>query len=271
LVDQDYGGWARAWRGVEATLVAKGRYEFERVSQRRFRVHYSDPFLGVGEVFEIELKDVRGVNEQILRAEAAHKVMHSHISELEKDLTATRLLGGSLGSAVWSHERVLCGTTKDMEVTNIAFRLSFPSLVGVPIKELVSIRIAEADAFIAFRSALAKTMSELVAGGRVSDPDAAAAEIIHDLVNPELAKLRQRLRSAKRALTRKVGVSLALAGVGTICGSLGGVPPLAAGGVGFLLSGAGSAASKYSDEKQAIELSDMFFLWKALQHADKPR
>ena len=263
--------WAEAWRSVEATLIAEGHYEFERVAPGRFIVHCSDPFLEVGHQITLEFDEGETQSEDILSAEAAHMVMHDHIAHLEQDLSARHVFRGPLGSAVWSHEHVLSHLRKVPEIADVLIRITLPSLSHVPIKDLISLRVAEGDAFLACRSALTKAAREIVANNRASSPGAAAAEIAQDIIEPELAKLRQRLLSATRTLKRKTAVSIALAGISTLFGLLLGASPITAacaGGAGFLLSGAGSAASKYLDEKQAVEISDMFFLWKALHHAE---
>jgi len=60
-----------------------------------------------------------------------------------------------------------------------------------------------------------------------------------------------------------------IAALATKCGLMLGLgPSLAdAAGVAAMAAGAGGAGAKYFDDKQAVELSDMDFLWKALSHA----
>src|SRR5919204_272453 len=106
----------------------------------------------------------------------------------------------------------------------------------------------------------------MVTNRSVSNPRNTAAEIIREVVEPELARLKQRLRAAQRALARKTAVSVTLAGLSTTCGLLLGGSAVVAGvaGVGTLMSGVATTAFKYLDEKQSIELTDMYFLWKVL-------
>jgi hypothetical protein len=195
--------------------------------------------------------------------------MHWHISSLEEDLQARHMLGAPLGAAVWSHERVLSRIGGVPEAADILFRLSLPSLANVPISELLVIRAAEGASFATFRSALTKAAQEMVGNRKIDNPENAAAEIIREIVEPELARLKQRLRAAQRALARKTAVTVTLAGFATACGLLLGLTPVVSGvaAIGTLVSGVGTAASKYLDEKQSIELTDMYFLWKALSHA----
>jgi hypothetical protein len=262
--------WAEAWHGVEATLISEGLYHFERLGPRRFRVDFSDPLLDIASGFEFKLDKGESASEESLRAKVAHSIMHWHISSLEEDLRARHMLAAPLGATVWSHERVLPRIGGVPGAAEILFRLSLPSLAHIPIRDLMAVRAAEGASFETFRSALTKATREMMTNRSISNPGDAAAEIIREIVEPELARLKQRLHTAQRALARKTAVSVVLAGLTTTCGLLLGVAPVITGcaGVGALVSGVGTAAFKYLDEKQSIELTDMYFLWKALGHAN---
>jgi hypothetical protein len=146
--------WAEAWQSVEATLISEGLYHFERLGPRWFRVDFSDPLLDVASGFEFKLQKGESASEESLRAKVAHSVMHWHISYLEEDLRVWRMLGSSLGAAVWRHERVLSRVGGLPGVAEILFRLSRPSIAHVPVRELIAVRTAEGASFAAFRHAL---------------------------------------------------------------------------------------------------------------------
>jgi hypothetical protein len=107
------------------------------------------------------------------------------------------------------------------------------------------------------------------ANGKADDARALAEEVRIEWIEPELAKLRTRLNSAQKALRRKAYISAGITGISTLCGlKLGAGAGAAVGtGLGLLASGISRDTSKYYEEKEAIELSDMFFLWQALKHA----
>jgi len=141
----------------------------------------------------------------------------------------------------------------------------------VPIKELIAIRSTNQDAFISFRDAITRAAKEISARNCTLSHQELANQIRLDFVEPELARLNQRLRSAKRSLTRKTATSIALSSVGTLCAASIGLFPAAA--VGALGTAAAIAniskdTSKYIDEKREIEIADMYFIWKALKHAE---
>jgi hypothetical protein len=261
--------WIEAWEGVQTTIASRGVYHFERLGPRLFSVEFTEPILEVSSRREFKLRKGVSASKRNLRAEVAHILVHMHKSALEEDLQARHMFRAPLGAALWSHERVLARIGGVPEVADIMFRLSLPALAHVPIRELMVIRAAEGAAFETFRQALTKAAREMVANGKADHPEDAAAEILRDIVEPELARLKQRLRAAQRALTRKTAVTVTLAGLTTTCGLLLGLSPVVAGvaAVGTFVSGVGTAASKYLDEKQSIEMTDMYFLWKTLGHA----
>jgi len=262
--------WGEAWREIEDKLVSEGVYSFKRTARRRYAVKYVDPLLNVGGTFRFTLSKSQSDDEKTVREIVAHQVMHEHMSCLEEDLRVRRMLVAPLGANVWSHERVLSRISGAPATADIAFRLSLPSLAHVPIRELVAVRRGEGASFAAFRSALTKAIREYMGQKTSASPEQTAADIARDIIEPELTRLEQRLRVAQQALSRKTAVFLAIAGLATTCGLLVGAGPVVAGvaGVGALMSGVGTGASKYLDEKQAIELSDMYFVWKALAHAE---
>jgi hypothetical protein len=257
--------WYEAWSEVESTLKAQARFRIAQLGNGRVRVRGSDPFLQVSNVGEYRAP--KGHTRSEMVEEFIHDWLHRHIYELESDLQAAQHLKGALGSSVWTHEKVLSKMSAGPDATNVLFRLSFPSLQNVPISELISLRTHEGDAFLMFRQSLTKAAEEILKKNKGLDTDSVAGEVLRDYIEPELARLRSKLKAAQRTMAKRAVFSIAIAGMSTLCGLQLGLDPIASGAAGLLLSGAADAASKYVGEKQAIEMSDMFFLWKALQHA----
>lgn len=257
--------WAEAWQGIESTVASKEYWKFETSSDGQLYAHFSDPFLRIGTSLTPRPDSTQGA----VIAAGAHYVMHVHKEHLEEDLRTRHLLKAPLGASVWSHERVLSvmGTRGPAE---ILFELPLPSLAHVPIKDLIAIRRGEGDSFEAFRRALTKAAKELIQQGPISNPRDAAEEIVRDSVEPELARLNQKLRVAQRALARRSAVSVTLSTLTTACGLVLGLDPVAVGVAAMGLLGATGydAISKYAEEEATIEMSDMYFLWKTLGHAE---
>ena len=90
-----------------------------------------------------------------------------------------------------------------------------------------------------------------------------ADEIVGDVLMPSLRTIERRLDSSRKLLARKAGFSVVLGGLATTVGAFTAIPQLIAGGVAIAAGGATAAQHKFREEMRDVELSDMYFLWKA--------
>ena len=81
-------------------------------------------------------------------------------------------------------------------------------------------------------------------------------------VAPELAKIESKLKVDRKALAKKVGANVAVAGAAVSVGALASVPLVIASGVAAIIPSFGPI-NKYFDDRSSIELSDYYFLWRA--------
>jgi hypothetical protein len=259
-----------AWTQVESTISKPELYQLEFESDGGCNIAYSDP---CGEfIIPIHFSREAIGNNDIdwIRNTAAHDILHFHIASLENDLIVSKETKASLASVFWSHAGALSSTSGGPDTSNVLFELTFPSLSQIPIRELLSLRAQEGAAFNACRAALRQAAKEMLAESSTSNPTKIADAIRMDIVEPELSRLAVKLKSAQTAMGRKATFAIALTGVSTMCGLLldGGTGAAAGATIGLLSSGGMATASKYCDERAEIESSDMFFLWKALGHAE---
>ncbi|HXL81701.1 MAG TPA: hypothetical protein VN951_12565 [Pyrinomonadaceae bacterium] len=254
--------------GTESDIIREGTFDFHRVGKSTFHVSFDDPVLGVGTELTVMLPKGAEDNAQNIQIETAHSIIEEHLQNLEEDLHAHRHLKGSLGTVVWTHERILSRISPP-NVRDVILKLSLPSIARIPIRELVAIRLAEGDSFAAFRAALTKAAQAMLDSNSNLECEDVSKLLVEETVKPELQKIEQRLRAAKRTLRRTTALSLTLAALAAKCGLLIGLAPVAAeaAGMAALVSGGTRAGAKYIQEKQAVELSDMYFLWKTLSHA----
>ncbi len=259
-----------AWTQIEATLSNPDLYRLDYKSDGSCEVVYYDPSQEFGIFINFDSDSTGDRNADWVRSSAAHDVLHVHIATLEKDLSTSKQLKASLGSVLWSHASALSAQSGGPDTSNVLFELTFPSLSHIPVNELLSLRAQEGAAFAACRAALKKAAKEMLAEKSTDDAKVIAQEIRMDIVEPELARLTTKLKSAQTAMRRKATFSIALTGVSTVCGLLldGGTGAAAGAGIGLLSSGSITTASKFCDVVAEIESSDMFFLWKALGHAE---
>jgi len=207
-----------------------------------------------------------GFSDKTVKRAIARDVVKRYAAHLVSDVATAHHAGAPLGAAVWLHGQLLRESARETTPAEIIFNLSLPVIEKVPIDVLLKIRKGDGDAFERFRDSLRKAVTARMREG--PNPTRVADEIRQDLIEPELVRVRQRLASAEEILQKKAVVGLGLGSLMTTCGLLAGAPPSLAvtGGVAALTSVVGSAGQKYIDDRREVELSDMYFLWKAGAH-----
>lgn len=259
--------WSKAWRDIEGVIISQGTYKFENLGQRQFKVEAIDPFLGIKHTHKFKLDRYERASEKRLRQKVAHKILHHHMIYLEEDIQIWRKLGSSFGSIIPSHEQVLTKICKMPDASEVLFHLYLPSFANVPISALIELRAIERESFETFRNSLTKAANEIIAQKKVNDPSKLSSEMYADIIQPEIARLNKKLKVAQKTLAKKSAASITLIVLSTTCGLLFGGPLGAVLGAVASGAGLGGVVLKYLDDKQTIELSDMYFLWKALEHA----
>jgi hypothetical protein len=214
-----------------------------------------------------QIPNVPGISGAELKRQVVESVLGRYVAHFTSDIAVAKVMGSPLGARLWLHGLLLGQATRAATPHLTAFELELPFLRGVPVAELVKLRSDERDAFVRFRAALQAAVKEKAKGREEPTPKALAEEIRRDLIDPALAEISQRLKSAGRLLNRKATVGLELGTLATACGVFAGlaVPIAITGGVAALISVAGSALAKDADERRDTALSDMYFLWRASQ------
>jgi hypothetical protein len=187
---------------------------------------------------------------------------------LAADVLRARELRTALGCVHAPHQRVL-SHAEEITPSSVAFQLSFPILDGLPIATLLKMRRDESDLFSRFRTRLRAAIVEQSANRVNRNAAQIADEIRRDIIEPELRKIRHRLRASERLLAQKSAVGLALGSLVTTCGIFAGVPQGASllGGVVAATAATQAAAAKHLEEQRDVSLEDLYFLWKATGHA----
>ncbi len=268
MEDESDTPWSAAWGNLwEEVAQRRDRFDIRSLGKRRYQITYRDRELFFSPFLELTLpKKLESSKQDFLRRSLAASFLATHEAALRADLATAAAFRGALSSTVWSHQNVLLKTDQPKSSDEPFIHIDFPSLTNVSLESLIELRLAEKDSFLSFRTALRTAMRTIAAESHNQDPRSLASEIMSDVVNPEIAKLQSRLEAARRVLAAKSAISLAVAGVSTLCGvQLGvGVPvAVGAGALGAFFAGLNTAAAKYAEEKREIELSDMFFIWKA--------
>jgi hypothetical protein len=203
-----------------------------------------------------------------LKLRALSYVWTGDMSDLAADIVHARSLRSALGCVHPPHRDVL---TRSGELTpeSVAFDLKFPVLDGVPISALMRMRSDEADLFSRLRVRLRQAIAERAANSRMHDSVQVADQIRMDLIEPELRKIKARLRASEKVLAKKSAVGLALGSLVTTCGMIAGAPMTTSliGGIATVAAATQNAASKHLEEQRDVAMEDFYFVWKAASHA----
>jgi hypothetical protein len=151
-----------------------------------------------------------------------------------------------------------------------------PFVGDVPVSKLIQLRQREEESFIRFRSALDTAMKEVTAQ-KSSFTERDARSIYSDVIAPEIARLDQKVREAKRDLV-KVPVTSAIATVAVIIfGLYSGMVPSELKEIASILGltkvmyDTVSKTVEYVDAEKSIRPEKFYFLWKVKHQARIPQ
>ena len=239
-----------------------------RGNKFKYDIYDPDVALATSRVFKIEPPDGK-LNEEVRKRTVAQDMIYLHLLVLANDLHAQLESGGTFGSTTWSHGMVLSAKMKPADPDSVAFNLNLPGISGIPVSDLIRIRIDEEESFRRFRAALRKAFAEKSAGKILSDQSKITKEVYGDLIQPELDLISSKLASRLSILAKKTATTVSLSVLAATCGLIIGAPAAVIGmaAIGGLVAGTSKATSQYIDGEKEIKLSDMYFLWKAIGHA----
>ena len=206
--------------------------------------------------------------ETTVKFHLANIVYTETMAHLAADVLAAHRLGLPLGAVRGVAGRMLT-ESRPVSVADVIFHLSLPVLEGIPAAELMKFREDHTDEFASFRRGLTRAAQERIKVTPTKAVATIAREIQSDFIEPELSKIRVALAATEKSLKKKATVGMFLGALSTTCGLLAGVTaPLAiTAGVTTATTLTGSAALKMLDEQRETSLSDMYFLWRATDHA----
>ena len=196
------------------------------------------------------------------REQVVDSLLARHAGYLMADLAMSERASAPLGTTSTVHHELLL-ESENIEHGTVAFNLELPILDGIPTVDLLKLRKDEHDAFEDFRTSLKTAIQDRLDNSNASDPQSVAQEIEDDVIAPQLRSINRRMTAAANSLKRK---SLAMLGVGALATTVGlvsGFGPAALLGIGVGAVMDTGPVKTYYDKKEAIELHDMYFLWRA--------
>jgi hypothetical protein len=146
---------------------------------------------------------------------------------------------------------------------DVALDLAIPALAGLPTAELLKLREHEYSHFERFRQVLTEAIQATIERSGTDSPAVIADKVWRNEVRPALADIDRRIEASNRAFTKKALLGVSLGAVAATIGTIVGFPLIAAAGVAAAIGTPLPQTQKWFEERQQIELHDMYFLWKA--------
>jgi hypothetical protein len=252
---------------LERGELIAGEFHHGPSYERHFHYEYEHPLIGR----HSGTLAIPYAEEELIKRAIAQDLFLLYAENLAADVATSRVLSAPLAVSLPLHEALLGGITdrlsSNKHADEVAIELGLPILHGITARDLIKIRNDEADAFERFRSGLRAAINERVQ--RMDSADDAtriAAAIVDEFIVPGLHDIDQRLEVARKVLSRKSTVNIAVGTVAVIAGLLAGIPLLLPAGIAVGLAAPGVHYTKFLEEKGQLELSDMYFLWNLQQN-----
>ena len=195
------------------------------------------------------------------------KITEEFIPHLTSDIQAAGTAKAPLGSVVWLHKELLRSMTKKPAIPQVAFELKLPVVDQIPISLLLNLRKDRRPAFDRFRNRLELAIKEYLRIAPDKDASQIGYQIQMDIIEPELSEIGMQLKQAERLLLKKAATGVFYGAFITTVGLLTGYPNL---GPTALVATGGTALTKWVEDIDKISMSNMYFLWEAVGHA-QPR
>jgi hypothetical protein len=254
---------------LAASLEAESAFAISQEADGSVSVRIDNPIFEHTQWTTIRAAEVRNLPSERIHGLALSAVIKTFVAHLTADVSAAHRYQVPLGAVVGIHRRLLerCDMPR---VADVAFSLRLPIFEGIPVRTLLAIREQEQEHFAKFQQALKKAITEKLKIAGSEKADVLAGEIQRDLIQASIEQIRIRLAASQRALAKKTGLGIFLGGLATTCGLLCGTqaPIAISAGVATAIAVTGAAGSGHLDQAREIELSEMYFAWRAVQHVD---
>lgn len=222
-------------------------------------------------LFTFEQNEIKARNHNATLEElVCRRYVRTVLQHLAVDVSSAAEWRAPLGTTDPLYKKMIAAKST-VTSGDVGFELQLPVLSALPVETLIEIRNDEAEYFGRFRDSLRKAINERLRAETAADPQRIARDIREDLIEPELRRIRARLKKADDSLMRKTGMAMGVGTLITTCGLATGLLPATILGAATIAGGLVVPYQQDVDKRADIELSDMFFLWRAIQHAEELR
>ncbi|MGY0002595.1 hypothetical protein [Micromonospora sp. I033] len=246
---------------IAKQISREGGIEVRQVKPRHWRVMLVHP------LFEGTLSRYVQRKTRPDKVEIGSEIIAGHILELLEDVAAADQFKAPLASlAQPKFFETANPETTTPSVDQVALNLQIPVLLGLDTRDIIALRESEYEHFERFRATLVESIHMAIEKHDSDSPDRIAAAVWRDSVEPAIAEIDRKMRSSSKSLAFKAAAGLSVGAATTAFGALASLPFVVTAGVAAAATPL-IQAYKFFDDRQAIELSDMYFLWKAKRHS----
>ncbi|MEV4122280.1 hypothetical protein [Micromonospora sp. NPDC049645] len=245
---------------IAKKISREGGIEVIQIEPRNWRVMLVHP------LFEGTLS--RGVRRKTRpnKVEVGAQIIVGHIIELLEDVAAADEFKAPLASLAQPKFFETASPETNASVDQVALNLQIPILLGMETRDIIALRESEYEHFERFRATLVESIQMAIEKHDSDSPERIAAAVWRDSVEPAIAEIDRKIKSSSRSLAFKTVAGLSVGAATTAFGALASLPFVVTAGVAAAATPL-IQAYKFFDDKQSIELSDMYFLWKAKRHS----
>jgi hypothetical protein len=152
----------------------------------------------------------------------------------------------------------------------VALHLRLPVFDHLSTRDFIKMREDHQSEFEAYRSALRNAIRERLDSRKDSSSAAEiAGRIEQEYLRPGLADIERRVSGSRKALVKKTAVDLTVGTIATTVSTMASIPLMITSGV-MAVGGAVQLVpmiNKYIEDRSAIQMSDLYFLWQAEKEA----
>lgn len=197
--------------------------------------------------------------------DVAKQTFQNDVIALLGDISLATSLRMPLVQVADTYRRIRLEPRDEASVASVALDMQLPVVKRMPVRDLLRLREDHWPELHLFRNALRVAIREEMTKNPTGRDSEIAAAVVRDRVEPELAKIGQKLQVAKRTFERKTALSVLVSTVAASVSLLAGAPLVVGGGVAVVAGTVARHGMAYIDSEAAVEMGDFHFLWRARQ------
>jgi hypothetical protein len=244
---------------IAADILRAGSLDVERIGPNRWGASLKGPNYSSNIRTWYTLKKPptkRWLSEQLVK-----EALYGSVAEA----AIAKELGTPLASIAQPEFMDLEQRGRKIAANEVALHLNIPVLSSIPTADLLRLRGEEYAHFERFRQVLTEAIQTTIDKSGSDSPAVIADEVWRNKIRPAVADIDRRIEASNKAIRRKAVAGLSIGAIAATFGALAGFPLIAAAGAAAAIGTPLPQIFKSIEDRQQVELADMYFLWKAKQ------